>query len=72
MKVVFIEPASSEANVYSKLHMPLLGPIYLGTILKNRGHDVEIYNEDIYKPDYSRLKADIGYFNSDFHCQARV
>lgn len=59
MKVVLIEPAASEANVYSKLHMPLLGPIYLGTILKHRGHDVEIYNEDIYRPDYSRLNADI-------------
>lgn len=59
MKIVLIEPASSEANVYSKLHMPLLGPIYLGTILRDRGHKVEIYNEDIYKPDYSHLNADI-------------
>jgi len=59
MKVVLIEPAASEANVYSRLHMPLLGPVYLGTILKNRGHEVEIYNEDIYRPDYSRLAADI-------------
>ena len=59
MKIVFIEPTSTEANVYSKLHMPLLGPIYLGTILKNRGHEVEIYNEDIYRPDYARLNADI-------------
>ncbi len=59
MKVVFIEPAATEANVYSKLHMPLLGPVYLGTILKNRGHEVEIYNEDIYRPDYSKLKADV-------------
>lgn len=59
MKIVLIEPASTEANVYSKLHMPLLGPIYLGTILKNRGHEVEIYNENIYRPDYARLNADI-------------
>lgn len=58
MKIVFIEPAASEANVYSKLHMPLLGPLYLGTILKSRGHEVEVYNEDIYRPDYARLKAD--------------
>ena len=58
MKVVLIEPRSSEANVYSKLSMPLLGPIYLGTILKNRGHQVEIYNEDICPPDYPKLKAD--------------
>lgn len=39
--------------------MPLLGPVYLGTILKNRGHEVEVYNEDIYRPDYSKLNADI-------------
>ncbi len=59
MKIVLIEPRSSEANVYSKLPMPLLGPIYLGTILRNRGHEVEIYNEDICMPDYSRLQADV-------------
>lgn len=58
MKIVFIEPRASAANIYSKLPMPLLGPIYLGTILKNRGHEVEIYHEDIYAPDYSKLKAD--------------
>ncbi len=59
MKIILIEPEKSEANVYSKLHMPLLGPVYLGTILKARGHEVQIYNEDIYKPDYSNLDADI-------------
>lgn len=59
MKIVFIEPRSSEANVYSKIAMPLLGPIYLGTILKDRGHEVEIYKEDIRTPDYSKLQADV-------------
>ena len=59
MKIVLIEPAPTEANVYSKIHMPLLGPLYLGTILKNRGHDVQIYNENIFTPDYSGLDADL-------------
>jgi len=59
MKIVFIEPRSTEANVYSRISMPLLGPIYLGTILKARGHEVEIYNEDILKPDYDTLEADL-------------
>ena len=59
MKIVFIEPRASDANVYSKASMPLLGPVYLGTILKKRGHEVEIYNEDIHKPDYSKLDADL-------------
>src|SRR3989338_3871142 len=59
MKIVLIEPRSTTANVYSKISMPLLGPVYLGTILKNQGHDVQIYKEDIYTPDYADIKADI-------------
>jgi len=59
MRIVFIEPRASEANVYSKTSMPLLGPVYLGTILKKRRHEVAIYNEDIHAPDYSKLKADL-------------
>lgn len=59
MKVVLIEPRPTEANVYSKIHMPLLGPVYLGTILKARGHDVTIINENIGVPDYSKLEADL-------------
>ncbi len=39
--------------------MPLLGPVYLGTILKSQGHDVQIYKEDVYTPDYASIKADI-------------
>lgn len=45
--------------MYSRLPMPLLGPIYLGTVLKKRGHEVEIYKEDILTPDYTKLDADI-------------
>jgi len=59
MKVILIEPRSTEANIYSRLPMPLLGPIYLGTILKKRAHEVEIYKEDIFTPNYAKLKADL-------------
>ncbi len=59
MKIILIEPHSSKTNVYSKIPMPLLGPVYLGTILKQRGHEVEIYHEDINEPDYAALKADV-------------
>jgi len=59
MKIVLIEPRQSKKNVYSKLPMPLLGLIYIGTILKERGHQVEIYNEDMYMPDYSKIEADL-------------
>ncbi|HOX54581.1 MAG: radical SAM protein [Candidatus Omnitrophica bacterium] len=59
MKIILIEPKAAEANVYSKMHMPLLGPVYLGTILKKAGHSVRIFNENIYIPDYSSLDADL-------------
>ena len=59
MKIIFIEPCASIANVYSKFLMPLLGPVYLATILKQQGHDVEIYNENICVPDYAHLNADL-------------
>ena len=59
MKIVFIEPRSTRSNVYSKIPMPLLGPVYLGTILRNRGHQVTVYKEDIFTPDYSKLDADL-------------
>jgi anaerobic magnesium-protoporphyrin IX monomethyl ester cyclase len=59
MKIVLIEPRACAANIYSKISMPLLGPVYLGTILRNRGHQVEIYNENIQSPDYAGLRADL-------------
>lgn len=59
MKIAIIEPRGSEANVYSRFPMPLLGPVYLGTILKNRGHQVTIYKEDVFTPDYSSIDADV-------------
>lgn len=59
MKIVLIEPRSAQANIYDRIAMPLLGPIYLGTILRNRGHRVEIFHEDTYVPDYSKLDADV-------------
>lgn len=59
MRIVLIEPRACEANIYSKISMPLLGPVYLGTILRNSGHEVEIYHESIHPPDYAHLEADL-------------
>lgn len=59
MKIALIEPSATGSNVYSRLHMPLLGPVYLGTILRNRGHEVTVYNEEIHRPDYARLDVDL-------------
>jgi len=57
MKISVVEPKAPFYNFYSAFikHLPLLGPIYIGTILKNEGHDVTIYNENIKPIDYSEI-----------------
>ena len=58
MKVTLIEPKTPFINIYSAFikQLPLLGPIYLGTILKDAGHDVVINNENIKDIDWDRIK----------------
>ena len=58
MKVTLIEPRTPFINIYSAFikQLPLLGPIYLGTILKNAGHDVVINNENMKDLDWNRIK----------------
>lgn len=47
-KVSFVEPKTPNFNVFSKsITMPLMGPVYLSTMLKNAGHDTTVYNENI-------------------------
>ncbi|MDY6916832.1 MAG: radical SAM protein [Chloroflexota bacterium] len=49
MKISIVEPRAPFYNFYSAFmkDLPLLGPIYIGTILKNGGHDVTVFNENI-------------------------
>lgn len=45
---MLVEPSSVEANVFSAYAgLPLLGPMYLGTILDQAGFDVTVVNEDL-------------------------
>ncbi|MFW6181700.1 MAG: B12-binding domain-containing radical SAM protein [Spirochaetota bacterium] len=47
MKIALVEPRPP-VNVYFFLtKLPLLGNLFLGTILKNQGHQVEVFKEDI-------------------------
>ncbi len=47
-KIIFVEPRGAESNVFAKYMMlPLLGPIYLATILRQKGYDTEVLNENI-------------------------
>jgi anaerobic magnesium-protoporphyrin IX monomethyl ester cyclase len=60
--VIFIEPAGSQSNVFENyMRFPLMGTLYLGTILHNAGHHVRIFNENILpeKIDPYEIKADI-------------
>jgi hypothetical protein len=58
VKVTFVEPRAQYLNFYTAFqkHVPLMGPLYLGTLLKQRGHDVSVYNENIHEIDYSDLQ----------------
>ncbi|MBF0297881.1 MAG: radical SAM protein [Oligoflexia bacterium] len=49
-KVIIIEPLGAAVNVFKMyMNLPLMGTVYLGTILKNAGFEVIIYNENFLK-----------------------
>ncbi len=56
-KVVFVEPASTHLHVYSRLTIPRLGSVLLGTIMRDRGWDVKVYIEDIAPVDMGTVLA---------------
>ncbi len=62
MKISFITP-KPPYNGFSYFKIPSLGGLYLGTILKNEGHDVRVYDEKL-KLDLSGLDDFI--LSSDF------
>jgi radical SAM superfamily enzyme YgiQ (UPF0313 family) len=62
--VIFVEPAGSKANVFDNfMKLPLLGSLYLGTILHNAGYQVKIINENILGRKISPFEL-----NSDYLC----
>lgn len=49
-KLVLIEPTGSQANVFARyMTIPMLGPVYLGTIASQAGYQVVVLNENILK-----------------------
>jgi radical SAM superfamily enzyme YgiQ (UPF0313 family) len=46
-KIVFIETRPPDLHVFSRMPLPRLGTVLLGTILKNHGYDVKSYVETI-------------------------
>ena len=55
-KIVFIEPKAPNLHIFSHFPLPRLGTILLGTLMKNRGLDVEIFIEEMRKIDYEIIK----------------
>jgi radical SAM superfamily enzyme YgiQ (UPF0313 family) len=59
-KIVLVEPKSTHLHVYSRVAIPRLGAVLLGTILRDRGYDVRVYIEDIAPIDMTDvLSADL-------------
>lgn len=62
-RVIFIEPASGKPNVFENfMRLPLMGSLYLGTILHDRGHDVRILNENILGREIDPFEIDADVF----------
>lgn len=68
MKIIFLTPASDirRSTLYRIGNMlyghsnSITGPLVLGHILKNAGHEVSVYEELYYNIDYSKIKdADV-------------
>jgi radical SAM superfamily enzyme YgiQ (UPF0313 family) len=59
-KLVFVEPKSTHLHIYSRVCIPRLGSVLLGTIMRAKGYDVRVYIEDIQAIDMSEvLSADL-------------
>ena len=59
-KIVLVEPKSTHLHVYSRVAIPRLGAVLLGTIFRNLGYDVRVFIEDIAPIDMQEvLSADL-------------
>lgn len=54
-KMVFVEPKSTHLHVYSRVCIPRLGSVLLGTIMREKGYDVRVYIEDIHDVDMNEI-----------------
>jgi len=66
-KVLFIEPRSPQEHIFSRVAIPRLGSLLLGTILQQQGIEVKVVIEEIANPDYRRLD-----FQPDLVCISSI
>ena len=55
-RIVFIEPKAPNLHIFSKFALPRLGSFVLGTMMKEKGWDVEVMIEEIRPIDYDRIR----------------
>jgi len=66
-KVLFIEPRAPRPHIFSRMAIPRLGPVLLGTILERQGLEVKVIIEEISAPDYRSLD-----FHPDLVCISTI
>lgn len=55
-KIYFIEPKAPNLHIFSQFHLPRLGSFILGTLMRNRGWDVEIIVEQSQSINFDRFR----------------
>jgi radical SAM superfamily enzyme YgiQ (UPF0313 family) len=66
-KVLFIEPRSPQEHIFSRVAIPRLGSLLLGTILEQQGLKVKVVIEEISTPKYPSLD-----FQPDLVCISSI
>lgn len=56
-KIVFIEPQAPNLHIFSRFPQPRLGTLILGTMMRGRGWEVEVFIEEFRKIDYGVLAS---------------
>ena len=66
-KVLFIEPRSPQEHIFSRVAIPRLGSLLLGTILEQQGMEVKVVIEEMTTPQYPSLD-----FHPDLVCISSI
>jgi len=66
-KVLFIEPRAPQPHIFSRVVIPRLGSVLLGTILEQRGCEVKVVVEEVNEPRYENLT-----FRPDLVCISTI
>jgi radical SAM superfamily enzyme YgiQ (UPF0313 family) len=56
-KMIFIEPKAPNLHIFSQFTLPRLGSFILGTLMKNRGWEVEVIIEELNPIDYTSIET---------------